>query len=223
MKLSFGPCTLDLDTDNSCANGKEIHLTPKAHCCWKLLISERPKVVPRRTCNSVSGPTPSSSRRTCRRWSRRSAPRFGDRARTPRLHPDRALDSATRFARDADDRVRQRGRLPHDRPSCWLEWGERRFPLALGEHVIGRDPDVDIRLDGSTVSRRHARLVVASGRRVRSRTSAARTARFTARRASHRPVRTRRRRRHPDRIGARDLPCARRLQLSTETQTRTRQ
>jgi len=28
------------------------------------------------------------------------------------------------------------------------------------EHVIGRDPDVEVRLDASTVSRRHARLVV---------------------------------------------------------------
>src|SRR5439155_25014383 len=36
----------------------------------------------------------------------------------------------------------------------------RRFPLSTGEHVIGRDPDVDVRLEGSTVSRRHARLVV---------------------------------------------------------------
>jgi hypothetical protein len=47
-----------------------------------------------------------------------------------------------------------------DRPTCWLEWDTRRFPLAIGEHVIGRDPNVDIRLEGSTVSRRHARLVV---------------------------------------------------------------
>ena len=30
----------------------------------------------------------------------------------------------------------------------------------MGEHVIGRDPDVEIRVDQSTVSRRHARLVV---------------------------------------------------------------
>jgi hypothetical protein len=47
-----------------------------------------------------------------------------------------------------------------DRPSCWLEWDKRRFPLSPGEHVIGRDPDVEVRLDSSTVSRRHARLVV---------------------------------------------------------------
>ena len=47
---------------------------------------------------------------------------------------------------------------------CWLEWGRRRFPLPAGEHVIGRDPEVEIRLDDSTVSRRHARLVVTSDR-----------------------------------------------------------
>ncbi len=47
-----------------------------------------------------------------------------------------------------------------DQPTCWLEWGGRRFPLSVGEHMIGRDADVEIRLDQSTVSRRHARLVV---------------------------------------------------------------
>jgi FHA domain len=49
-----------------------------------------------------------------------------------------------------------------NRALCWLEWGRRRFPLSAGEHVIGRDPDVEVRLDESTVSRRHARLVVTS-------------------------------------------------------------
>jgi pSer/pThr/pTyr-binding forkhead associated (FHA) protein len=34
------------------------------------------------------------------------------------------------------------------------------LPLSIGAHIIGRDPDVEIRLDQSTVSRRHARLVV---------------------------------------------------------------
>jgi pSer/pThr/pTyr-binding forkhead associated (FHA) protein len=36
--------------------------------------------------------------------------------------------------------------------------------MSVGEHVVGRDPDVEVRLDHSTVSRRHARFVVtASG------------------------------------------------------------
>jgi pSer/pThr/pTyr-binding forkhead associated (FHA) protein len=35
--------------------------------------------------------------------------------------------------------------------------------LSDGENVVGRDPDVEVRLDASTVSRRHARLVVTAG------------------------------------------------------------
>lgn len=43
---------------------------------------------------------------------------------------------------------------------CWIEWGRVRFPLSVGEHVIGRDEDADVRIDASTVSRRHARVIV---------------------------------------------------------------
>jgi hypothetical protein len=43
---------------------------------------------------------------------------------------------------------------------CWIEWGRVRFPLSVGEHVIGRDEDADIRIDASTVSRRHAQVIV---------------------------------------------------------------
>jgi hypothetical protein len=55
------------------------------------------------------------------------------------------------------------GASPPPRPDeavCWIEWGTRRFALQPGEHVLGRDPDVEVRLDAATVSRRHARLVV---------------------------------------------------------------
>jgi pSer/pThr/pTyr-binding forkhead associated (FHA) protein len=41
-----------------------------------------------------------------------------------------------------------------------LVWETRQFPLPEGEHVIGRDLDVAVTLDSTTVSRRHARLRV---------------------------------------------------------------
>ena len=47
-----------------------------------------------------------------------------------------------------------------DHVTCWIQWGRVRFPLEPGEYVIGRDPDAGIRLDSTTVSRRHARLLV---------------------------------------------------------------
>ena len=43
---------------------------------------------------------------------------------------------------------------------CWLLCGRREFPLADGEHVIGREPDAGVWLDSPKVSRRHARLTV---------------------------------------------------------------
>ena len=46
--------------------------------------------------------------------------------------------------------------------TMWLEWGHMRFPLGLGVHVIGRESDADVELDATTVSRRHARLLVTS-------------------------------------------------------------
>ena len=47
---------------------------------------------------------------------------------------------------------------------CWIEWGRMRFPLSVGEHVIGREEDADVRIDASTVSRRHARVIVQPNR-----------------------------------------------------------
>jgi pSer/pThr/pTyr-binding forkhead associated (FHA) protein len=35
-------------------------------------------------------------------------------------------------------------------------------PLTLGENVVGREGDGDIRIDSPTVSRRHARIVVSA-------------------------------------------------------------
>ena len=81
---------------------------------------------------------------------------LGDRARAP-VYIRTAHGFGYAFCGDATTR----SRAPKTaRPLCWLEWDRRRFPLSAGEHILGRDPDADISLDASTVSRRHARLIV---------------------------------------------------------------
>jgi hypothetical protein len=47
----------------------------------------------------------------------------------------------------------------------WLVWNDRKFTLAEGENLIGRDPACGIWLDESGVSRRHARIDVDGARR----------------------------------------------------------
>ncbi len=44
--------------------------------------------------------------------------------------------------------------------ACWIVWRGREIPLQDGENIIGRDPDVAVRADLPSVSRRHARIVV---------------------------------------------------------------
>jgi pSer/pThr/pTyr-binding forkhead associated (FHA) protein len=44
--------------------------------------------------------------------------------------------------------------------SSWLECGGQRFPLLPGANIIGRDSDLPVALNGTTVSRRHARIIV---------------------------------------------------------------
>jgi hypothetical protein len=69
---------------------------------------------------------------------------------------DRDARKPTRGRREIPDK----GRAAPDEPLCWLEWGRKRFPLTAGEHIAGRDSEAAIKLDVSTISRRHARFVV---------------------------------------------------------------
>ena len=50
-------------------------------------------------------------------------------------------------------------------PACWLVGRDLEFRLTDGDHIVGREPGVAIRLDSPKVSRHHAR-VSASGRAV---------------------------------------------------------
>ena len=42
----------------------------------------------------------------------------------------------------------------------WLVADGGRFALVVGDNVVGRDPEAEVSLDDSTISRRHARIVV---------------------------------------------------------------
>ena len=45
----------------------------------------------------------------------------------------------------------------------FLEWGSREVLLADGDNLLGRGLDASARIGSATVSRRHARIVLAAG------------------------------------------------------------
>jgi len=158
VRIRFGPFTLDLDTRQLTQGDREIHLAPKAFDLLAALVAERPNVLSKAALQERLWPDTFVAEANLSNLIAELREALGDNARAP-VFLRTAHGFGYAFCGNATVVAHARGPAP-DRPVCWVEWGAQRFPLSLGEHVIGRDPDVDVRLDASTVSRRHARLVV---------------------------------------------------------------
>ncbi len=158
VSIRFGAFTLDLDTRQLTHGGREIHLAPKAFDLLVTLVLDRPKVLSKAELQQRLWPDTFVAEANLSNLVAEIREALGDRARTP-LFIRTAHGFGYAFCGDATTSPGVHETEP-DRPLCWIEWGRQRFPLSAGEHVIGRDPDVEVRLDASTVSRRHARLVV---------------------------------------------------------------
>ena len=156
MKIRFGMFTLDLDTRQLTRGRRVMHLAPKAFELLAMLVLARPKVLSKAVLQERLWPRTFVAEANLSNLVAEIREALGDRARKPHFVRT-AHGFGYAFCGDA---TTLSSATESDRPSCWLEWGSRRFPLSAGEHVVGRDPDVEVRLDASTVSRRHARLVV---------------------------------------------------------------
>ena len=158
MKLQFGPFTLDFDTRQLSRDGREIHLSPKAFELLGALAADRPKVLSKSVLQQRLWPDTFVAEANLSNLISEVREALDDRARAP-VFIRTAHGFGYAFCGDATAPA-PAADVGGDRPPCWLEWDRQRFPLAVGAHVIGRDPDVEVRLDQTTVSRRHARLVV---------------------------------------------------------------
>jgi DNA-binding winged helix-turn-helix (wHTH) protein len=162
VKIRFGAFTLDFDTRQLTERGRAIHLSPKAFDLLTTLVSDRPKVLSKDVLQQRLWPKTFVAEANLSNLVSEVREALGDRARSPKFIRT-AHGFGYAFCGEAAPGAAAPGPAP-DRPSCWLEWGTQRFPLSAGENVVGRDPDVEVRLDASTVSRRHARLIVTADR-----------------------------------------------------------
>jgi len=146
-----------MDTRQLTRDDREIHLAPKAFDLLAALVRDRPKVLSKAALQERLWPATFVAEANLSNLVAEVRDALGDAARRP-VYIRTAHGFGYAFCGDAEVTGR-RERAPEG-PACWLEWEGRRLPLSIGEHVIGRDPNVEIQLDQTTVSRRHARLVV---------------------------------------------------------------
>lgn len=157
MQICFGPFVLDLATRQLLREGAEVHLSPKAFDLLVLLVQARPAALSKTDLQQQLWPDTFVAEANLSNLIAEVRAGLDDPARDPVY-----LRTVHRFgyAFSAQASTAAGARAAPAAVLCWLEWGTTRFPLGAGEHVIGRDADVEVRIDASTVSRRHARLLV---------------------------------------------------------------
>jgi DNA-binding winged helix-turn-helix (wHTH) protein len=160
MRIGFGPFVLDADSRQLTRAEREIHLTPKAFELLMALADARPKVLSKEVLQQRLWPETFVAEANLSNLVAEVRGALGDEARTPQFIRT-AHGFGYAFCGNARD-LKRDSRAPAEAILCWLEWGGRRFPLIMGENIVGRDPHLQVTLESSTVSRRHARLLVTS-------------------------------------------------------------
>jgi len=159
MKLRFGDCVLDLRARQLDRQGNLIRLEPKVYELLEVLIQRRPAVITNNELDELLWPQVYVARTSLTRLVSELRAALGD---TPRGSRVIRTVYKTGYAFCAD--VGAEPSAPAAPATIELAWKKQSFYLPDGEHLAGRDEVYAVRIDASTVSRRHARIVVVSGR-----------------------------------------------------------
>ena len=138
--------------------GEDVHLTPKAFRLLTLLIEAAPRVVPKSEIHRCLWPNGVVSDATLAglvKELRRAL--AGYEPHSPFIRTVHRVG----YAFDAPVGAEESRVWPN--AARWLAAKDRALPLAEGDNLVGRDPQSKVWLDYSTVSRRHARIVVGPG------------------------------------------------------------
>ena len=158
MKLSFADCVLDLHARQLQRQGKIVPLEPKVYALLEVLIKRRPAVITNNELDELLWPRVYVARTSLTRLVSELRAALGDTPQGSRL-----VRTAYKvgYAFCAEVTCVSAAASP---VTIEIVWKKQCFPLADGEHLAGRDAECALSIDASTVSRRHARITVGSGR-----------------------------------------------------------
>jgi DNA-binding winged helix-turn-helix (wHTH) protein len=166
VSIRFSEFVFDEPSRELTAGGRPVPLSPQAFALLAVLLRARPHALSKAELRDRLWPDTFVGETSLPRVVGEIRRALGDR-----LGEARFVRTVQRFGYafvgDAVDGGDRRGgdRAFDPETGAALLWGERLFPLAIGENLVGRDPEGALTIPSGLVSRQHARIVV-TGERV---------------------------------------------------------
>ena len=158
MRVRFGDCKFDSETRELLRRDELVHLSPKAFRLLELLLENRPRALSKADLQQRIWPDTFVSEANLASLAAEVREAIGEEGRS--AHFVRTVYGfGYAFSGEAAEATRPTPTTPLRR-HC-LSHGKREIDLVEGENIVGRDVDAIVRIDDPTVSRHHARLVVA--------------------------------------------------------------
>jgi len=154
-RVCFGEFTLDSETRELLRSARAVHLSPKAFKLLELLVSNRPRAVSKHELHDRLWPDTFVVEANLANLMAEIRAALRDNSRSPRY-----VRTVQRFgyAFQAEAETERGPASRRQEPIFRLSWKGGRAVLVQGEHVLGREPGLELSFDSTTVSRRHARI-----------------------------------------------------------------
>jgi DNA-binding winged helix-turn-helix (wHTH) protein len=162
MRVRFGTFVLDPDTRELLRGDVPVALSPKAFELLTILVAGQPKAISKSDLQERLWPSTFVVEKNLANLVSEIREAIGDDSSNPRF-----IRTVPRFGYAFRETPQPAGTgrpAGRGRVSFRITWLSGSATLGEGEHVLGRDPDVEIYLDSPGVSRRHALIAIAAGR-----------------------------------------------------------
>ena len=161
MAITFGDFTIDLESRQLVRGAEAIHVGPKAFELLKLLLSHRPRALSKAQLQNRLWPRTFVSESSLSSVVTELRTALGDEARQPRFVRT-VYGFGYAFCGKAEELSEAiRAITPRGRLRLFLD--DREIALREGENVLGRVDEGVGWFESPTVSRRHARILIADG------------------------------------------------------------
>jgi DNA-binding winged helix-turn-helix (wHTH) protein len=163
MKVRFGSFEFDTATRELRRDGTPVHLSPKSFDLLEILVERRPALVTKDELQDRLWPDTVVLEANLGNAVAEIRKALGDDPKSPRFVWT-VSRRGYRFSADVEPAVPPVSPRPNTSVRWWLVWKDTILPLAEGENSVGRSPDSGLWIDATSVSREHARIVIAGGR-----------------------------------------------------------